>query len=381
MQMHSRREFLTIAAAGLAAPKPRPQAKPLRLMAVGQSLVKQPLDDQQNPGYATIGARLAQADVRFSNLEVAIRGALSRDARPTRTPGAIAEPAVLDSLKALSFNVLSLANNHADDLGELGLFSTIEEVQRRGFAHAGTGRTLAEATAPGYLDTPRGKVALVAMASSGLSSNSFATPTRPGVNHLAQLNGIVNPEDSLRVLAAIREAASKVTWVIVYHHDHYWAPNWQDTPEWKKEWCRACIDAGASVFVSHGVPILHGIELYKKRPIFYGLGNFIFHSVTDADGNIPTLARQTECWQSVIADCEFDGPELRSLRLNPIVMKSDVGLGEENYQLRGNPRLLHGNPRLAEGSEATEILGRLRTLSSPLGTEIAISGSSASVRV
>src|SRR6185503_15751771 len=114
----------------------------------------------------------------------------------------------LDSRKALSFNMLSLSNNHADDLGQLGLLSTIEEVARRGIAHAGTGRTAAEATAPGYLETPPGRVALVAMASSAISPAFVATPTRPGINHLAQANGLVNSDDGQRVLASIKAAAS-----------------------------------------------------------------------------------------------------------------------------------------------------------------------------
>lgn len=71
---------------------------------------------------------------------------------------------------------------------------------------------------------------------------------------------------------------NQADYVFVYHHDHYWAPDWQDTPEWKKQWRRACIDAGATAFISHGVPVIHGIEIYRDRPIFHGLGNFIFHT-------------------------------------------------------------------------------------------------------
>src|SRR6185436_5454734 len=186
---------------------------------------------------------------------------------------------------------------------------------------------------------------------------------RAGVNHVAMRGDAVDPADADRVLASISTAASRGRRVIVYQHDHYWAPNWQDTPQWKKGWCRACIDAGAIAFVSHGVPILHGIEIYKRRPIFYGLGNFIFHIAFEFDGRVPAPYNQTFCWQSVIADCEFDGATIRSVRLDPITLKSDVPLGE-------GPYTLHGNPRLAEGAEAVEILTRLRMLSAAHGTEI-----------
>ncbi|MER8923834.1 CapA family protein [Mesorhizobium sp. M0802] len=38
-----------------------------------------------------------------------------------------------------------------------------------------------------------------------------------------------------------------------------------------------CIDAGANLFVSHGAPVLQAVEIYNGAPIFYGLGNFLFH--------------------------------------------------------------------------------------------------------
>ena len=47
---------------------------------------------------------------------------------------------------------------------------------------------------------------------------------------------------------------------------------------WQEHWARASIDAGATVYVAHGSPEHKGVEIYKGRPVFYGLGNFIFHS-------------------------------------------------------------------------------------------------------
>ena len=45
---------------------------------------------------------------------------------------------------------------------------------------------------------------------------------------------------------------------------------------------RAVIDAGADVFVGHGPHVLRGIEIYKGKPIFYSLSNFIFQNETAA---------------------------------------------------------------------------------------------------
>jgi poly-gamma-glutamate synthesis protein (capsule biosynthesis protein) len=93
------------------------------------------------------------------------------------------------------------------------------------------------------------------------------------------------------------------------------------------------------MFVSHGVPILHGIEVYKRRPIFYGLGNFIFHIAVELKGAVPDLYTSAPVFQSVVADCQFDGSALTSLWLDPITLKSDTGVGEGGYKLHGNPHV------------------------------------------
>ena len=77
----------------------------------------------------------------------------------------LSPPEALDALKALGFNLVSLSNNHAWDLKVSGIQNTLQEANHLNLAHAGTGNTVEEAVAPGYLHTPKGTVALVAMAS------------------------------------------------------------------------------------------------------------------------------------------------------------------------------------------------------------------------
>jgi poly-gamma-glutamate synthesis protein (capsule biosynthesis protein) len=364
----TRREFIGAVAAGVAVAPAIERRATLRFIALGQSLILRDLAAQKLPGYADLRARLKNADIVFSNLEVAIApGGLRSEAL------VVADPLVLDSLADLSINLLSLANNHADDGGAEGFLRTIAEARRRGFAVAGTGATLAEASAAGYLSTKVGTAGLVAMASNAVPQEAMALPDRAGVNHLMVRGSAVDRDDADRVLGAITTAAKKAEWVFVYHHDHFWARDWQETPDWKKAWCRACIDAGATAFISHGVPILHGIEIYKGRPIFYGIGNFVFHLNHHLPRGVPAPYTDPRCWESVIAHCEFDGRQLRSLRVDPIDLRSDRGVGEGNFTL-------HGNPQLAEGKVAAGILERLRTLSRAVGTEIEIVGQSGFVR-
>jgi len=101
----SRRDFLALTAAGAAAAHRSMAARAsMRLAAVGQSLILRDLATQDRRGFDQMRERLDRADVAFTNLEVAIRGPLARDAKPMGG-GVNAEPVVLDSLRALSFDL------------------------------------------------------------------------------------------------------------------------------------------------------------------------------------------------------------------------------------------------------------------------------------
>ena len=367
MTQVSRRTFIKSAALSASAfARGAASDKEIRLIALGQSLIEHDLRRHPYPSFRSLCERLRRADVCFSNLEVAIQG---RNATaPTRKEVYFhgASPEVLDCLKAMSINLLSLSNNHSFDLSADGILTTIEETRGRGFGHAGTGVNIAAAAAPGYIKSSEGTLALVAFASK-VPEGSLATESRPGVNHLClNESGTLDQKDARRILASIELAARKAALVLVYQHDHYWEPNWHETPRWKRTWARECIDAGANAYISHGVPLLHGIEVYKQRPIFYGLGNFVFHTRTPVGNYEPAV------WESVLGDCLFSNAKLVSLRLEPLVLNESGDKGENFFETRGRPTL-------ASGQQAQAILERLRRLSDQFGTTIAINSGFAAV--
>lgn len=317
----------------------------------------------------------------------------------------------LDLLKSLGFNVLSLANNHAWDRGPTGVLDTLEEAAKRGFAYAGTGRSLEEAQTPVYMDTPGGRVALIAMASGNLPDLAFATSredygelARPGVNPLrvrdvyhvdpigfdklreamsshgfemqpdgqlvlgemrfaqgqhGELKRIIDPEDRQRHLRIIREANEQADLVIVYLHQHHWEREWQDVGGWMQDFAHDCIDAGAHLFLGHGVPMLQAVEMYRGFPVVYGLGNFIFH---------PTAGQSywpdPRCWQSAIMTGEFRDGRWSSIEFRPIT------LGVEDAVRQAIPE--HPSkkwPSLAKGDYARSILSSLQDISSSFPCE------------
>jgi poly-gamma-glutamate synthesis protein (capsule biosynthesis protein) len=109
--------------------------------AMGKILLKDPAHDP----FATVAPLLASADVRFANLE----GPLSDQHGETMSPQNplifTGPPAGADALARAGFTIVSTANNHAWDYGKRGLVETLENLDRVGVLHAGTGRTREEA--------------------------------------------------------------------------------------------------------------------------------------------------------------------------------------------------------------------------------------------
>ena len=378
------------------------QSTVITITLAGQSMIRSDIRATA-PAAVPVIQGLLKGDVVFTNLEatVAEKGETVNEGRGFLTP-----PEALDALTTCGFNLLSLANNHAFDLKVKGIQNTLRETNSRKIAHAGTGNDLAEAAAPGYLRTPKGTIALIASASGLITPGGSAGADRPGVNeqHIAaggkeneateDLPGapenLPNREDSQRILQSIREARQHADLVIVYQHNHvfgnhsFWtiftegmqerlAPN-----EWLKKWTHAEVDAGADIVVMHGAPLLHGVEIYKGRPIFYDLGNFIF--------NVPPVLTNIEepmTWESVVAHVQFQGKNLESISFSPITMNY-VGRGQPDiHNAYTNNEFLdtRGLPSPATGARAGYILQRLADESKPFGTTVEVKGDTAEIKL
>lgn len=343
-------------------------AKPgqVQVALLGQALIEHAVTDALWPGRRALARELAKADVGFTNLETVIKG--PRAGAPTREALTLhaAQPDVLEALKRLSIDLLATANNHAFDLGSGGILDTVDAIERAGLVSTGSGRDLARAAAPAFAPTPAGPVALVAVATGKVREGGAATTIRPGVNELRRdPSGLAREEDVERVLAAIAEARRRAEVVIAYQHNHDWEPNQADVPAWQRVFARRCVEAGASVFVGHGAPLLQGIEIYDGAPLFFGLGNFVFQTEK------PPGAYAAECWESVIVQASFERGRCQAFELTPIVM-NEIGLGgPEDMATRGMPAL-------ASPTQARAILNRVNARSVGLGSAaLAVRGSRA----
>ncbi len=408
----------------------------------GDSIVNRRLSVFDDPPSAHLFESIRSTDVSFTNFETLVHS--DSDPGAEESGGAYqSSPAWIPSeLKWAGFNLFSTANNHAFDFGLAGMRSTLRALDDAGLTHAGTGENLAMARGPAYLDTKRGRVALIACAST-LTPGSTAGEQRPdligrpGVNPLrfetlytvdrdsfnalesvsktllstdqgpapkgtnpklrfggltfqagdvAAVHTTPNKSDLEGLVASVRNGHRQAEWVIVSSHTHEIGAGGEETPpEFLITAAHAAIDAGADVFVAHGPHVLRGIEIYKGKPIFYSLANFIFENetmqyqpaesydsmflpwnATVADYFDARSANDTrgfpvkkEFWESIVAQVSFDRDHrLQSIKLIPI----SLGYME--------PRSERGRPRLASATQSKLTIDTVMRLSAAFGTKI-----------
>ena len=374
------------------------QSDGIKITLVGQSMIRSDIRATAPAAVPKIRSLLS-GDVVFTNFEGAVAQAGQSVTGGGR--GFLAPAEAIDALRSFGFNLLSLSNNHAFDLKETGIDNTLREVTRAGIAHAGIGATAAEAAAPTYLRVGNMTVALVASASGLIASGGgsrvnelrvMAGDTANEAN--ADLPGapanVVNRDDAARILQSIRDAKARADVVIVYQHNHVFGNKSFNTifsegmgerlgpNPWLRDWTHAEVEAGADIVVMHGAPLLHGVEMYRGKPIFFCLGNFIY--------NVPpalTYISEPMSWESVVANLEFKGKTLDSITLSPIALNY-VGNGQPDVhsQYTAN-EFLHtrGLPSAAEGAQGRYILERVADFSKAFGTRLVIDGGTARIEL
>jgi poly-gamma-glutamate capsule biosynthesis protein CapA/YwtB (metallophosphatase superfamily) len=317
--------------------------------AVGDLIISRPLSQYTTalPAFATVVNLLRGTDVLYGNLETTIFDVRNFSGSPYSWDGDWTNsslPAVAADLRSMGFGIVSRANNHSLDWGLEGMRATSSYLDAAGIVHAGVGEERGLARAPQFLETPKGRVALVSIASTFRPTTEAlpregAAPGRPGLSALHVARTIVLPDAAMRSLAKtacavyaqhcdetpdtlelfevkyrrgktfaydyamdaqdlaeimknIRSARENGDFVIVSIHTHECTEGCDDPNQprgpgnFLKQLAHDAIDSGADLFVATGNHNLGPIEMYRSarrgvRPIFYGLGNFFWSDVQD----------------------------------------------------------------------------------------------------
>ncbi len=186
------------------------------LAAVGDLITTHPLAQTlpADPDFAAIVKVLRDADATFGNFETTAIdvGRFAGQSYPGRDDWPlVALPEVAKDLRALGFDLVSRANNHAMDYGIEGMRETSRWLDEAGIVYAGIGENRGDARAARYLEGPAARIGLVSMASTyrdyaeALPPQGRA-PGRPGINALRTTKTFIVTPETLRQLRAVKDA-------------------------------------------------------------------------------------------------------------------------------------------------------------------------------
>lgn len=239
--------------------------------------------DEPRPDYwlSGIAPLTTAANVAIGHLEVPHTSRCVELRSDVPAPGA--DPANLAALKRAGFDAVTLAGNHIADCGTPGIVDTRAELTRLGIEHTGAGVNLESARRPALLRRAARRIALLSYNCVGPQAG-WATETSGGcayVHVLSSDGAEISPTASLqspepqslaRMQEDIAAACSDGGLVIVALHKGLVHTPARLAP-YERPIAWAAIDAGAQVVIGHHAHLIRGMEYYRGKPIFHGLGN------------------------------------------------------------------------------------------------------------
>jgi len=246
--------------------------------------------------FSRVADELRKADVVFGNLECCLyappRHSLSNE-------GFIADPVVGgEALKRAGLHAVGIANNV--HYGEAAILASIARLDELGVLHTGAGANLAAATAPAIVERGGARFGFLQRSSVYWPTNHEARKDAVGIAVLKGHTAYHVPMGRLRpdMPPSNRPGVPPeiVTWadkayladfkddiaalrpgVDVLVASCHWGLG-KEVLAYMTEIAHAAIDAGADIVVGHGPHYSLPVEVYKGKPIFYGLSNLSFHS-------------------------------------------------------------------------------------------------------
>ncbi len=262
------------------------------------------------------------SDIVFGNLETSLsnRGQAIKDKQYTFR----SSPTLAPFLKKYNFSVLSIANNHVLDYGPLAFLDTMKHLKENGISYGGGGHNKQEAYNGVVIEKKGLKIGFLAFTRVTPSVDWYAGAKKPGIIGAYKVH-------ETEVLEAVKLLNEKCDLLVVSLH---WGKEGSTTVRKEEtEFAHKLVDSGADVIEGHHPHVVQGIEMYKERPIFYSLGNFIF-----------TSSHAQICNKTIMATVRYGSKgELKTVEAVPGMIKS-------------------GRPVPMEGSEKQEFIDYLNRM-------------------
>lgn len=256
----------------------------LTMMAVSDIILDTPRPAEQF--FDLVKPVFAQGDVVVGQCEVYYT---SRGIPTFIDPRYPSTPSPIRSIRALpyaGFNVMTMAGNHTWDAGVPGIEDTIKGLDEHGIVHTGAGMNLEEAHKPAILEKEGTRFGFLSYNCVG-PVGSWASDAKPGCAYVEiqtvyesnfpgcppKIYSYPEPETFARMQEDIRTLRPQVdVLVVALHKGIGFLP--VKLAMYEQTVCHAAIDAGADLILGHHAHILKGIEVYKDKYIFHGMGHF-----------------------------------------------------------------------------------------------------------
>jgi poly-gamma-glutamate capsule biosynthesis protein CapA/YwtB (metallophosphatase superfamily) len=254
----------------------------------------------------------AQVDLRIVNLETTITS--TETPWPEKGIHYRMHPQNIGCLSSAKIGASSLANNHLMDWGYDGLSETLKTLDAAGIAHAGAGNDAEEAMRPAVLSVASKCRALLfsfGSTSSGIPREWKATSISPGVNLLDDLSE-ATAEKMAEQMRAHQQPGDLIIASI------HWGSNWGYEISRKQiAFAHRLIEEGVAIVHGHSSHHVKGIEVFKRRLILYGCGDFL----TDYEGISGYEMFRGDLALMYLVDVDPRSGDLASARLVPLQMR------------------------------------------------------------
>jgi poly-gamma-glutamate synthesis protein (capsule biosynthesis protein) len=275
--------------------------------------------------FARVGETLRAADLAFANLECLLYE--PPEAHVVEHEGFFADPEIAgEALQGAGIAAVGLANNV--NYGAAGISGSIARLDRIGVGHTGAGADLAMARAPAVADCGGLRVGFLQRSSVYWPTNHEATARGPGIAVIRGHTAYQVPAHKTRPEIPPMNRPGVPPIVVTWADREYLAAfaadiaalrreadivvascHWglgEEVLDYMTEIAHAAIEAGADIVIGHGPHYSLPVEIYRGKPIFYGLGSFSFH--TGHGG------RRHGDWIGMMAQCEIGRGGVRGAR-------------------------------------------------------------------
>src|SRR5215831_17282241 len=251
-----------------------------------------------DPGvpFAKVADEFRNTDAVFSNLECCLYE--TPPGYSVANEGFFADPKCGKALVLGGIQIVGIANNV--HYGDAAILSSIARLDELGVRHTGAGANLAAARAPAVIERAGIRYGFLQRSSVYWPTNHEAQEDAAGIAVIRGHTAYHVPVFKTRIGVPPPNrpgiAPEIVTWadadylrafrddiavlrprVDVLVASCHWGLGKQ-VLQYMKEIAHAAIDAGADIVAGHGPHYALAVEVYRGRPIFYGLGSFAFHT-------------------------------------------------------------------------------------------------------